>query len=169
MNALIISLYCSENNINCTADNTTMNSYTFIIPTKRSEPAKEKEIDTQKLTEDDLKSLKKKDPFLYYSIPAVRSAALLNKDVAMSSLQGRKSQCSRSGRASCPSQIESIPTTKVVRRSCISFECHPDLILEDYLDNTADDEYDLDLDSMIRQLQVMRSREAAVQESSLTR
>ena len=169
MNALIISLYCSENNINCTADNTTMNSYTFIIPTKRSEPAQEKEIDTQKLTEDDLKRLKQKDPFLYFSIPAVRNAALFNKDLDMSSLQGRKSQCSSRDTASYPSQIESTPTTKVVRRSCISFECHPDLILEDYLDNTADDEYDLDLDSMIRQLQVMRSREAAVQESSLTR
>ena len=136
------------------------------MPTKGSEPAQEKEIDTQKLTEDDLKSLKKKDPFLYFSIPAVRSAALLNKDVAMSSLQGWESRCSRSGRASYPSQGESIRTTKVVRRSCISFECHPDLLLEDYLDNTADDDYDLDLDSIILKLQTMR--EAVVQESSLS-
>ena len=144
-----------------------MNSSTFIIPTKGSEPAQEKEIDTQKLTEDDLKRLKQKDPFLYFSIPAVRRAALLNKDVDMSSLQGSKSQCSSGGRASYPSQIESTPTTKVVRRSCISFECHPDLLMEDYLDNTLDDD-DYVLDTMIRQLlQVMR--EAAVQESSLSK
>ena len=63
-----------------------MNSSAFIIPTKGSEPAQEKEIDTQNLTEDDLKRLKQKDPFLYFSIPAVRSAALLNKHVDMSSL-----------------------------------------------------------------------------------
>ena len=63
-----------------------MNSFTITIPTKGSEPAQKKEIDTQKLTQDDLKSLKKQDPFLYFSIPAVRTAALLNRDVDMSSL-----------------------------------------------------------------------------------
>ena len=87
-----------------------MNSSAFTILTKGSEPAQEKEIDTRKLTEDDLKRLKKKDPFLYFSIPAVRSAALLNRDVDMSSLQGREIQCSRREKASYPSQIDSTPT-----------------------------------------------------------
>ncbi len=98
-----------------------------------------KVVDTRNLTENDLKRLKMQDPFLYFSIPAVRTATLLNRDVEMSSL--KNGWCSR--RTSCPSpsrQTESTPITKVERRSCISFECHTDLILEDFFDEMADDE-----------------------------
>ena len=59
--------------------------------------------------------------------------------------------CSR--RASCPSRIESTPPTKVERRTCISFECHTDLLLEDCFDEMANDD---ELDSMFRQLQLLR-------------
>ena len=116
-------------------------------PSRKGEPTQQKVIDTRNLTEEDLKTLKKQDPFLYFSIPAVRTATLLNRDVDMASLQG--GQCSR--RASCPSRIESTPptTTKVERRTCISFECHTDLLLEDFFDEMADDD---EFDSMFRQL-----------------
>ncbi|KAL7425838.1 hypothetical protein ACHAXM_000192 [Skeletonema potamos] len=75
-------------------------------------------IGTSRFTEEDLKSLKNQIPFLYFSIPAVRTAAVLNRDMDMSSLKG--GQPSR--RASCPSRIESTPTATIERGSCISFE-----------------------------------------------
>ena len=57
------------------------------------------------------------------------------------------------GKSSTPS-----PTTKVERRSCISFECHTDLLLEDEWLNDADAavneafEVEVDFDSMYDQL-----------------
>ena len=157
----------TTNNIKYTAaaDNTmTMSQLlniitVFTVPTKGGEDtAPKKVIDTSLLKEEDLKSLKQKDPFLYFSIPVVRTAALLNRDVDMSSLQGsQSSQRSRRSRASCPSRIEpTLPnTTKVERRSCISFECYPDLLLEDFLDEMADDD---EFDSMFRQLHLRHRR-----------
>jgi hypothetical protein len=124
------------------------------VPTKgpvstrtETEADQKKMIDTSTLKEEDLKTLKEQDPFLYNSIPAVRTATVLNRDVDVSSLQGGQPSTSR--RASCPSRIESTPTTKIERRSCISFECHTDLLLEDCIDDITDwnmtgDEFDFD-------------------------
>ena len=119
----------------------------FIVPTAQcmsSNVANEipqDKIDISKLNEDELKKLKTQDPFLYYSIPGVRAATIQsNRSVDMSSLHGGIIP----RRASCPSRIESTPT-KVERRSSISFECHPDLLLENLED---DDELDVDFDEM---------------------
>eukprot|EP00985_Skeletonema_marinoi_P031869 scaffold37836_cov79-Skeletonema_marinoi.AAC.1 len=68
-----------------------MNINSFTVSTK-GEPIQQKVIDTRNLTEEDLKTLRKQDPFLYFSIPAVRTATLLSRDVDMASLQG--GQCS---------------------------------------------------------------------------
>ena len=53
-----------------------------IIKTKTIPPSKpKKELDIKAITSlDDLKSLKAKDPFMYYSIPGVRSTKILMKD-----------------------------------------------------------------------------------------
>eukprot|EP00984_Skeletonema_dohrnii_P028109 scaffold17945_cov136-Skeletonema_dohrnii-CCMP3373.AAC.7 len=121
----------------------------FTVPTKGSmatrmteDSVQKKVIDTRSLKGEDLKTLKKQDPFLYFSIPALRSATLLGREVDMSSLKGDRS----SRRASCPSKIESAPSTKIERRSRISFECHTDLILEGFIDDMDDlnmrDEFD---------------------------
>ena len=73
-----------------------------------------KEVDIKNITSrDDLKSIQTQDPFMYYSIPEVRSARVLMKDIDMSNLSPR--------------------SQKVSRRTCISFECHPDLLFEDLL------------------------------------
>ncbi len=107
----------------------------FTVPTKRGEDsAQKKVIDTSYLQEEDLKTLKKQDPFLYFSIPAVRTAAHLSRDVNMSCLRDVRS----SRRESCPGQIQSTPITKVERQSRISFECHTDLIMEGILDDIED-------------------------------
>jgi len=143
-----LHLFKKTHQLTPTAEADTMNMNSFTVFTK-GEPIQQKVIDTRNLTEEDLKTLRKQDPFLYFSIPAVRTATLLSRDVDMASLQG--GQCSR--RASCPSRIESTPPTKVERRTCISFECHTDLLLEACFDEMANDD---ELDSMFRQLQLLR-------------
>jgi hypothetical protein len=107
-------------------------------------PKKAKVIDTAHLNEEDLKALKEQDPFLYYSI--IQS----NRGVdVMSSLRGGIIPRSASW---CPSarEIEFTSTTKVKRRSCISFECHVDMFLDDdcTLEGRDDDDDDVDSDAM---------------------
>jgi hypothetical protein len=62
-------------------------------------------IDTTSLSKEGLEALRKHDPFLYYSIPGVRTAACLNERVVMSPLKPIK------------------PPISVERRSCVSVEC----------------------------------------------
>ena len=38
-------------------------------------------IDVKELSEEDLQSLRKEDPFMYYSIPAIRMATIHGKDI----------------------------------------------------------------------------------------
>lgn len=84
------------------------------VPTKGSEEAEEptkKIIDTRHLNEEELETLKKEDIFMYYSIPwSIRRsiAAGRNRDADY-----------------MPPMNAS---TKVERRSCISFDCHTDLL-----------------------------------------
>lgn len=89
------------------------------------------EVDISTLSAEDLQSLKREDPFLYYSIPAVRRAALFNleePDMSESSLED---------------------STTVKRCTRVSFECHTDLLMEDLLGDIEDEEYDQsDFDQM---------------------
>ena len=90
------------------------------------------------LSAQDLKSLKKRDPFLYYSIPGVRDATVrLEHDVDMHQIaqKGLKRHCQ-----SCPAKLTSSisePVAKVKRCTRVSFECHTDLLLD--LDDISDD------------------------------
>ena len=109
---------------------------TLTVPTKgaaSTDEAPKRVIDTRNLSEEDLKALRKQDPFLYYSIQSARNAALRrNFSDDLTALHNQEEvACSRSRRASCPSRVES---TMVERKSCISFERHPDLLLEDCMD-----------------------------------
>ncbi len=75
-------------------------------------------IDTRYLKKEDLQALKEHDPFLYYSIPGVRAAAIQsNGSVDMLSLR-RGGNIPR--RATFAPRINSTPT-KVERQSRISF------------------------------------------------
>ena len=60
----------------------------------------------------DLSKMKEQDSFLYYSVPEVHHAKLLEEDVDMS-------------------QVDAQPQA-VVRKSRISFESHPNLLWEEY-------------------------------------
>ena len=81
------------------------------------------------LSAQDLKSLKKSDPFLYYSIPGVRDATVRMElvDIHQIAQNGLKEHCQ-----SCPASMQtaSEPVTNVKRCTRISFECHTDLLLD---------------------------------------
>lgn len=94
------------------------------VPTDPWRPGKQ--VNIKNLSSADLLSLKKKDAFSYYSIPAVRSAALLNKEVDLSKL--KESTFKRS----CPSRTQTtseVSPETVLRASRVSFECHIDQLL----------------------------------------
>ena len=113
------------------------------------EPPKPKTIALKNISDKDLKSLKKQDPFSYYSIPGVRSASLLGKDIDTSDL----GSCRIKGTMSCPArlqteQVKAHSPTTVTRSKRISFECHPDLLLEDLLNSGAGlEDFDLEEDT----------------------
>ena len=70
------------------------------------------------LSSEDMKNIKAKDPFLYYSIPGVRAARMKLKDVNDPEMNAKRK----------------LPTTtKVTRRSRVSFECHTSVFLDDIL------------------------------------
>mmetsp|Transcript_27247 Transcript_27247/g.56832 ORF Transcript_27247/g.56832 Transcript_27247/m.56832 type:complete len:188 (+) Transcript_27247:98-661(+) len=122
------------------------------VPTTDSETTQHEnlpqEVDINNIkTDHDLETLKKQDPFLYYSIPAAKKAEFLNRKVEVSKLD----KCSgiRRNSNSCPARMmtESRHTRRSILRSTrISFECHDNLKLE-YLAELAelvDDEETVD-------------------------
>ena len=78
------------------------------------------EVDVSRMLESDLLLLKKKDPFMYNSIPAIRQASLMLQDTP-----NLVSQDEASKEGKCPNVVS--------RRSRLTTECHPSLLLEDAL------------------------------------
>lgn len=104
------------------------------VPTYSREPqAEPKEVDVGNLSVEDLQLLKEQDPFLYYSIPGVRRAELHSQEVDMSKLLVDD----RSGRESSATS-----STKVKRCTRLSFECHTDVLLEDFFLGELGETYD---------------------------
>ncbi|KAL7488975.1 hypothetical protein ACHAW6_014560 [Cyclotella cf. meneghiniana] len=85
-----------------------------LVPTIFEKPVKTMDLDdinsTSKLT-----ALKTRDPFTYYSIPALRRAALRNNEVDVSVLRHDNRSTGR----------------KVTRQTRVSMECHADLLMDD--------------------------------------
>ncbi len=130
---------------------------TLTVPTKgaasastSSDEAPKKVIDTRNLSEEDLEALKKQDPFLYYSITTVGTSVLRRNSASNDVTTRRNPEPARSRRVSCPSRVES---SMVERKSCISFECHTDLLLEDFMDDAElfgnGDGVDFDTDTLL--------------------
>ena len=110
------------------------------------------EVDVNRaLSGQDLQSLKKQDPFLYYSIPGVRDATVrLRRGVDMQQLA---QDSLRRNCASCPASIQTAAVAtssgepvvaKVKRCTRVSFEVHTDLLLEDLMDDEMDLEKSFD-------------------------
>jgi hypothetical protein len=74
------------------------------------------EVDISNLSAEDLESLKQEDPFLYYSIPAVRRTTFNFEEPDLTG-----------------SSLEESTTTTVKRCTRVSFECPSDLLMEDLL------------------------------------
>ena len=105
------------------------------VPTYSREPQTEpKEVDVGNLSVEDLQLLKEQDPFLYYSIPGVRRAELHSQEVDMSK---QLLVDDRSGRESSATS-----STKVKRCTRLSFECHMDVLLEDFFLGELEETYD---------------------------
>lgn len=90
-----------------------------------------KTLDTKTFSAEELKHIHEQDPFMYYSIRGMWSAKVLMKDddttnLEASDLDNHTSCLSRPH----PIQDQAQPQT-VTRSSCISFECHPDLLIRD--------------------------------------
>lgn len=114
---------CGPSEVN-QADSST---FVFHIATVFEKP--QKKLDIKDITFSDLASLKKSDPFMYYSIPAIRKAVLYGKEVDSSEISmpiSDQIQRTMRGRSS---------KNQVTRQSRISFECYTDLLLEDLTDN----------------------------------
>lgn len=87
------------------------------------------------------------DPFMYYSIPGVRKASILLKDVDYSDITSLGHSSSSSGSRRSSRQSEETPqqeavdpsergeedAIKVSRTSRVSFECHPSVLMEDFM------------------------------------
>jgi len=100
-----------------------------IIPTAGS--PEQREVDVSNISNEDLQALREKDAFLYYSIPGVRRAELGFGD------------SSRSSRVlDSPAAVEASASTTVKRCTRVSFECHTDLLMEDYLSQGFDEQFD---------------------------
>jgi hypothetical protein len=107
-------------------------------------------IDIKDLSEDDLQSLWKEDPFMYYSIPAIRMAAIYGKDIDPSD---KVALCCSNPSSSDDQQEPASKRTKstysnrsrttVLRRTRISFEAPMDL--EDIMMDVNALEEDLDV------------------------
>lgn len=99
----------------------------------------------QLCTNEDLHSLKIEDPFMYYSIPAVKKAEYFCQNVDVTTL---KKSCYRRNSVSCPGRMETEeilqPERAVRRKSCISFECHSTAIFSFYLDDIRDEDEEED-------------------------
>ncbi len=110
----------------------TSTSCSRTISTFRDEKPK-KIIDTADLNVEDIESLKKSDPFLYFSIPAVHEAAVHNKDIDLSNLRDCQS-------------------SRVERCSRISFECHTDLLMEEFMEELSGQSDSKDVDAILGSL-----------------
>jgi hypothetical protein len=86
------------------------------VPTFREE--RSRSLDLSSLSSTALAKLKDEDPFMYYSIPTVRLAELSGNAVDAASLAGQADT-----------------SVSISRQARISFECHPDLLLQDLTDD----------------------------------
>ena len=124
------------------------------VKTKTIDDETKKQIDIKEISANDLESIRREDPFMYYSIPGVRISKMLMKDGVdtsdLSALSTIKRSC-----FSSPSRLETVQgkaQETVVRKSCISFECHPDLLLEEEFSMNEHDDFDEDVEDPLELL-----------------
>jgi len=108
----------------------------------------EQYYDITDISADELHLIKEQDPFLYYSIPTKvhQDPPRDRKRGSCTSLSSSSSSSSSSSTEDRP-MIQQQPTRRVSRKSCISVECHPDLLMCGIFNyNNVDIEDDIDMD-----------------------
>ncbi|KAL3793963.1 hypothetical protein HJC23_009446 [Cyclotella cryptica] len=83
---------------------------------------KPKQMDTTDISSFDLETLKRTDLFMYYSIPAVRSAAMHSEERYPSMLPDS---------SETKTDSDTRKARKITRQCRVSTECHPDLLFEE--------------------------------------
>ena len=112
----------------------------------------EQYYDITDISADELHLIKEQDPFLYYSIPTKvhQDPPRDRKRGSCTSLSSSSSDSSSSSSSLSSTEdrpfMQQQPTRRVSRKSCISVECHPDLLMDDILQNNVDlDDMDMDI------------------------
>ena len=109
---------------------------TIRVATKEYERRTQREeLELEGLGEEDVKSLRKSDPFMYYSIPSIRRAVIFLRGIDHSNKNDLYGSQVHSDRNSAPANPSTIP-----RRRAISFEAHPSVLLEDILEDLWNDD-----------------------------
>jgi len=101
----------------------------FLVPTIKEEH--HQEMDMHRLSENDLKTLRTKDPFMYHSIPEVHTATFTLQEVEYANT------------------ISSQASSTVTRKSRVSTECHPSLLTKEFL---QDEEFESLWSALINRL-----------------
>ena len=109
----------------------------LVVPTIMHKPQQQQEIDIRQMSANDLDVLRRKDPFLYHSIPQVTKATLsvktvdhskVLKDTATRSTSSLESSSSSSSTSSC-----STNTVMVSRKTRITTEVAPSMLLDELI------------------------------------
>jgi hypothetical protein len=111
---------------------------TMTIPTFSSINEAE-EVDISHYTQDDLERLRLEDPFLYYSIPAMKRSLFENDSSILNSSSSRRSSCPTilinsdiSGNDG-PQQQQQLRRGSVTRARRLSTEPHPALLMQNIM------------------------------------
>jgi len=102
----------------------------LVVPTIMHKPQKEQEIDIKKMSANDLDTLRRKDPFLYHSIPQVNKATLPVKTVDHSKVlkdTATSATSSSSSSSSCSTSMV------VARKTRITTEVAPSMLLDELI------------------------------------
>ncbi|KAL3798837.1 hypothetical protein HJC23_004625 [Cyclotella cryptica] len=119
----------------------------------------EAQIEVTSLNASDIASLKAYDPFMYYSIPAARNAAMKGKEVEPSLFHADAPSSCVSSNTEVRSRKAPKISCQVTRQRRVSTECHPDLLWGDMSRDpdfveamSRPSEYDYDFDDYFSSL-----------------
>ena len=106
----------------------------LVVPTIMHKPQQEQEIDIRNMSANDLDTLRRKDPFLYHSIPQVNKATLSVKTVDHSKvLKDTASSKSYASSSSSSSSCSTTNTMIVSRKTRITTEVAPSMLLDELI------------------------------------
>ena len=99
----------------------------------KNQNTRQLQLNILEMSEEDIKALTKTNPFMYYSVPGIHRATMALKDVNFSD-KAALCNSQANGQVSLKTRRPLLRSeTSVSRRSRVSFEAHPSLLLDDIL------------------------------------